>query len=205
MKHKITQDELGTHIDWELEGVSPEMIDWFWSNMEKCFLLWHPEEHEPLSWAIPPKHGNLLGAIHIAPQTWSDGRRQNLYIRFEDPQDVPEEVKQYVEYEHCMIVAGLGFGEESLKSTEILGYRVHQWQTSSVGVVGKSNAFGRKKLETHKEGLMWAKHAMTEISNWAVFLPDLYRLYQVVKNPLYNPFTDLRVRWINGNLIYLNM
>lgn len=20
------------------------MIDWFWSNMEKGFLLWHPEE-----------------------------------------------------------------------------------------------------------------------------------------------------------------
>jgi hypothetical protein len=31
----VTQDELGTHLDWELEGVTAVMIDWFWSNLEK--------------------------------------------------------------------------------------------------------------------------------------------------------------------------
>lgn len=60
-------DGVGINFRWSLEGVRPKLIDWFWSNMEKGFLLWHTEEHGPLSWAIPPEHGNLLGAVYIAP------------------------------------------------------------------------------------------------------------------------------------------
>lgn len=205
IEKSIHYDGFGTHLDWSLDGVKPEMIDWFWSNMEKGFLLWHPEEHEPLTWAIPPRDGNLLGAVHIAPQTWSDGVRQNLYIRFERFEDVPDKVKEYVDYEHCIIVAGLGFGEESLHTEEPMGYRIHQWQTSENGVIGKSSGIGRKKKEDQADGVVWAKHAHQEISNWGVFLPDLYRLYQVVKNPLYNPFCDLRVKSDNGQLQYKNM
>ena len=38
----IRQDEKGwTHIDWELEAVTPEMLNWWWTNMEKGFALWH--------------------------------------------------------------------------------------------------------------------------------------------------------------------
>lgn len=198
----IQYDGLGTHINWELEGVEPYMIDWFWSNMEKGFLLWHPEEHEPLTWAIPPKHGNLVGAVHIAPQTWSDGIRQNLYIRFESLNELADEILQYVVYDHCIIVAGLGFGEESLQTEEPMGYRIHQWEKSPNGVLGKSSGIGHRKKENKEEGIIWAKHAYTEISNWGVFLPKLYQLYKVVKNPLYNPFCDLRVERTGGRLNY---
>ena len=116
MEARVTQDAMGTHLDWEHEGITPRMIDWFWSNMEKGFILWHPEQHEPLNWAIPPKHGNPVGSIHIAPQTWKDGSRQNIYIRFEDFKDVPVDVKKYVIYEHCVIMAGLGWRGETLVS-----------------------------------------------------------------------------------------
>ena len=104
MIHDPTHDALGTHFDWSLEGVTPRMIDWFWSNMEKGFILWHPEQHEPLEWPVPPRHGDLRGAIHNAPQTWSDGRRQNLYIRFEHLEAVPAEVRSVIEHEHVIIV-----------------------------------------------------------------------------------------------------
>jgi len=193
MEYNIIQDALGTHIDWQHEGVTAKMIDWFWSNMEKGFLLWHPEEHEPLTWALPPKQGNLIGAVHIAPQTWSDGTRQNLYIRFEELAEVPDDVKQYIVYEHVMVVAGLGFGPESMVDPKPLGYRLHQWQKSDAGVVGKSTAIGKRKPETPEQGMVWAKHCIGEIGNWGAFLPQLYKLYQVVKNPAYNPYTDLTV------------
>jgi hypothetical protein len=114
LQHTVSHDSLGTHIDWRHEGISAHMIDWFWSNMEKGFILWHPEQHEPLEWALAPKHGDPLGAIHIAPQTWNDGRRQNLYIRFERLADVPPTIRDYIVYEHVMIVAGLGLGAECL-------------------------------------------------------------------------------------------
>ena len=122
MEHTISHDALGTHIDWQHQGITAREIDWFWSNMEKGFILWHPEQHEALEWAVPPKHGNLLGAIHIAPQTWSDGRRQNLYIRFEKLEAVAPEILNYITYEHVIVVAGLGLGEECLQQPDPMGY-----------------------------------------------------------------------------------
>jgi hypothetical protein len=89
MDHQVTQDATGTHLDWRHDGVTARMIDWFWSNMEKGFVLWHPTEHEPLTWVVAPQDGDPVGSVHLAPQTWSDGTFQNLYIRFEEPGDVP--------------------------------------------------------------------------------------------------------------------
>lgn len=186
-------DTKGTHLEWEHDGVTPKMIDWFWSNLEKGFILWHPEQHEALEWAVPPVHGNPVGSIHIAPQTWSDGRRQNLYIRFERLEDVPEWVREYIRYEHVVIVAGLGLGEEALKEANPMGYRIHQWEATDAGVRGMSSAIGTRKLETEAEGKVWAVHCGEEIGNWGVFLPELYRLYRVVENTKTNPYADLSV------------
>lgn len=199
---KLIQDDMGTHLDWQHEGVTPKMVDWFWCNMEKSFLLWHPEEHQPLTWAIPPKPGNPVGSVHLAPQTWSDGTFQNLYIRMEDPADVPVEVKEYVVYDHCVIVAGLGFGPESLEVEEPMGYRLHQWQKTDYGIEGKSSAIGRKKKETPEQGMVWAKHCLEEIGNWGVFLPTMYSLFRVVKNPEYNIQADLTVEGKGKDLRY---
>ena len=193
MTPRITQDDLGTHLDWEHDGITPRMIDWFWSNMEKAFLLWHPQEHEPLSWAVPVRPGNLVGAVHVAPQTWSDGTFRNLYIRFEDPAVLAPDIQERIVYEHCVVAAGLGFGPESLEEGEPMGYRVHQWEKTDGGVVGRSSAIGRRVPETPEDGLVWAKHCAEEIGNWAAFLPQLYRLYRVVERPEVNPFADLTV------------
>lgn len=193
MQHTITQDGTITHVDWQMEGVTARQIDWFWSNMEKGFILWHPEQHEPLSWPRPPVHGNPLGAVHNAPQTWDDGRRQDLYIRFERLEDLPDAVRDQICMEHVMVVAGLGLTEAEIATDDPLGYRVHQWQKTDAGVEGRATAIGRRKPETAASGLTWAHHAAQEIGNWEVFLPDLYRLYQVVTDPRRNPFADLSV------------
>jgi len=199
---KVKQDSMGTHIEWHHEGITPKMIDWFWSNMEKGFILWHPEEHEPLTWVIPPKHGNPIGSVHLAPQTWSDGTRQNLYIRFEALEDVPAEVKKYIVYDHCVVVAGLGFGPECLENPAPMGFRIHQWEKTDYGVKGKSSAIGWNKKETQEEGIIWAKHCYEEIGNWGAFLPQLYNLYKVVKNTKYNPFADLTLEVKGENAKY---
>jgi len=202
MKHTVSHDGRATHIDWEHEGVTARMIDWFWSNMEKGFILWHPEQHEPLVWAVPPKHGNPIGSIHIAPQTWSDGRRQNLYIRFEKLEDVGPEWRDYIQYEHVVVVAGLGLGEECLVKPDPMGYRIHQWQKTDAGVVGRSTAIGTRRKETVEEGKVWAAHNAEEVGNWGVFLPQLYNLYKVVTNTERNPFTDLSVDGRGRNARY---
>lgn len=193
MEHTISHDTMGTHIDWRHDGVTARMIDWFWSNMEKGFILWHPEQHEALEWAVAPKHGAPLGAIHIAPQTWSDGRRQNLYIRFERLEDIKPEIRDYIRHEHVIVAAGLGLGDECLVNPDPMGYRIHQWSKSDEGVVGKSSAIGTRRKETVEDGKIWAAHCAQEIGNWGVFLPRLYDLYKVVVDSGRNPFTDLSV------------
>jgi hypothetical protein len=201
----VTQDALGTHLDWAHAGVSARMIDWFWSNMEKGFLLWHPEEHEPLTWVVPPRDGDPIGAVHLAPQTWSDGRRRNLYIRFEALERVPLALRERVVYDHCIVVAGIGFGPESLDVDEPMGYRLHQWRSAGDGVVGRSSAIGAATPETPEEDLVWAHHCAQEVGNWGRFLPQLFGLYRVVTNPLYNPFADLSVAGVGATLRYVHV
>ncbi|MFT3906379.1 MAG: hypothetical protein QM718_08750 [Steroidobacteraceae bacterium] len=191
MKHRISHDTRATHIDWEHPGVSACMIDWFWSNLEKGFILWHPEEHEPLEWVIAPKQGDILGAIHNAPQTWSDGRRRDLFIRYERLEELPSLVSEYIEYEH--VVAGLGLERGCLAQPDPMGYRIHQWRSEGGGVIGRSSAIGTRMKEDEAAGKVWAAHCAQEIGNWAAFLPQLHTLYEVVKDPRRNPFADLSV------------
>lgn len=201
----VKHDSLGTHFDWELDGVTPRMIDWFWMNMEKGFILWHPEQHEPLEWPVPPRHGQPFGAIHNAPQTWSDGRRQNLYIRFERLEDVAPEMRDVLVYRHVIIVAGLGLSEDEMHHPEPLGYRIHQWEASDRGVRGRSSGIGHRRPEDAAAGKVWATHAAQEIGNWAVFLPQLYKLYQVVSDPRRNPFADFTVEGQGRAARYLHL
>lgn len=193
MEYIVTHDQLGTHLDWRHDAVTARMIDWFWSNMEKAFILWHPEQHEPLEWPVPVVHGNPIGAIHNAPQTWDDGRRQNIFIRFEKFADVPEHIRDVIIYKHVVICAGLGMDEESMRKPDPMGYRIHQWEATDFGVIGKSSGIGTRRKETVEDGKIWAAHCSQEIGNWGVFLPQLYELYKVVTNPKRNPFTDLSV------------
>lgn len=203
MEARVIQDEAGTHIEWAHDGVTARMIDWFWSNMEKCMLLWHPDQHEPLQWYAPPRHGSLVGSVHIAPQTWSDGTRQSLYIKMEDLRSLPKEVTGLVIYDHCYVAGG--YDEASIDGGRAFGYRLHQWQSTDAGVVGKSSALGGTKKETPEAGMVWAEHCIEEIGNWGVFLPQLYNLFRVVTNTSYNPFSDLRVQRRNGTVRYRYM
>lgn len=193
MEYTVSHDALGTHLDWTHVGVTAQMIDWFWSNMEKGFILWHPEQHEPMEWPVPVKNGNPVGAIHNAPQTWSDGRRQNLYIRFENFDDVPAEVRDVICYKHVIICAGLGMDEEAMAKGDPMGYRIHQWEATDAGVVGKSSAIGTRRKETVEDGKVWAAHCGQEVGNWGVFLPTLFNLYRVVTDVRRNPYADLSV------------
>lgn len=200
MDVRVTQDLAGTHIDWEHDGVTARMIDWFWSNMEKGMLLWHPNQHEPLEWYVPPKHGNLVGSVHIAPQTWSDGTRQNLYIKMEDPRTLPAEITGLIVYSHCYVAGG--YNEEIIDSGKPFGYRLHQWQSTDAGVIGRSSALSGTKKATPEEDLVWAEHCTQEIGNWGVFLPQLYNLFRVITNTNYNPFSDLTVETKDGTARY---
>jgi hypothetical protein len=203
----LRQDDKGwTHIDWELDSVTPRMIDWFWNNMEKGFALWHPIEHKAFYWAIPPQDGRALGAIHVAPQRWSDGTLIEPHIRFEDVATLPQDVADLVVYNHCVIAAGIALFKKDYKpDNSVVAYRVHQWEATDSGVRGQSSAVPMKDepLEGNRAAV-WAKHANEEVNYWGDFLPELYRLFTVVKTPEMNPFSSFKVDREGKNVRYVD-
>lgn len=180
-------------IEWELEGVTAKMLDWFWSNQEKCNILWHPEQHEPLVWGIPPIDKQPIGSVHIAQQTWGDGTRQNLYIQLRDVAEVEEKYHRYIVHDHVIAASCIGIGEQALHNPQPWGYRIHNWSPSDKGVIGQSTGLTFNTPDTSEQKRNWAEHAAHEVNNWEVFLPTLYHLYKVVKNPKWNPYADLTV------------
>ena len=207
MKSNVWQDANNwTHIDWELDDVTPKMINWFWSNMEKCDFLWHPNQHHDFEWFVSIKElGTPIGSIHIAPQTWSDGKPIKPYIRLEGLDNVPDKVKEIVKYDHVVIVGAISiFGENVKRDDPILAYRIHQWQKSDDGIVGMSSAVEIRKNDAN-DGLIWAQHASEEVGNWEVFLPDLYRLYKVISNRDIVPYYSFLVEGAGKNIKYKNL
>lgn len=198
---KVRQDEKNnTHVDWELEGVTPKMIDWFWANMEKGYYLWHPSEHEEFYWEIKPEGKKVMGTIHVAPQTWSDGERIEPHIRFEDLKDLSCDITDYIVYDHAIVVGAVCLKKEEYKPTlPVIAYRIHQWEKTDSGVKGISTCIG----ETREKGVIWSKHAGEEVGYWADFLPEIYRLYKVVKNPKVCPFYSLKVARKGNKVCYI--
>jgi hypothetical protein len=195
MKSNVWQDRNNwTHIDWELDGVTAKMLDWFWSNMEKGDSLWHPDQHMDFGWFLSPEEaGGPIGSIHIAPQKWSDGKMLKIYIRMEDFERVPAAMREVIKYDHCVIVSGISLtGIKVQRDDPAFGYRIHQWQKSDAGVIGMSSGIEVARNEADN-GLIWAKHATEEVSNWEIFLPRLYELYKVIKNPRISRYYSFKV------------
>ncbi|MDL2295078.1 hypothetical protein LJC60_10785 [Ruminococcaceae bacterium OttesenSCG-928-D13] len=198
MKAKITHEAPTlTHIEWELQDVTPHMINWFWCNMEKGDNLWHPNEHHDFSWmegySVKDKNG-FLGSIHIAPQTWGDGKDLNIYIRAERFGDVPDKLRAFIKYDHAIIAAGISMdGVDVDPAGPSLAWRLHQWQKSDGGVVGMSTGLTAEGYDVDS-GPVWAAHNVEEIGNWEVFLPTLYRLFKVITRPDISPYQDFLLK-----------
>lgn len=199
MKKEIKQDELGTHINWELDGVTAKMLNWFWLNMEKGDNLWHPNQHVGLSWMIDPREHGPIGSIHRAPQKWNDNKLITPYIRLDDVAKVPDHVRRVLKYKYAVVAVGFNLeGKEETYDPERSrkeAYRVHQWEPSECGVVGMSSA-----IPLHEEGdqyedsgLIWAAHGSEEVGNWEVFLPPLYTLYKVIDDPQICPYASFEL------------
>lgn len=197
----VRQDERdNTHIEWELEGVTANMLDWFWANMDKGFFLWHPTEHEEFYWAIPPVDDKVLGTVHVAPQVWGDGSRIEPHIRFENVAELGEDITDYIIYDHAIVVGAVCLKKEDYKEgLPVISYRIHQWEATDNGVRGISTCIG----ETREKGLVWSRHADEEVGNWAEFLPQIYKLYSVVKNTKVCPFFPLKVERSGKSLQYV--
>ena len=199
----VRQDDRGwTHIDWELDGVTPKMLDWWWTNMEKGFVLWHPIDHTDFYWHLKPEGNQALGAIHVAPQVWSDGTVIRPHIRWDDVATLDEGIKEIIVYDHAVVAAGISLTGENVKDDDPpVSYRIHQWEKTDFGIRGMSSAVPIEP-EPPEKGLVWAKHGGEEIGYFQDFLPVLYNLWRVVKNQEINPYFSFKIEREGQSLRY---
>ena len=60
----------GPAVQQFLPGVTAEMMDWFWANMEKCYYLWAPGSHKSFRWIKAPWKYGFVHSVHeiVEPQ-----------------------------------------------------------------------------------------------------------------------------------------
>jgi succinate dehydrogenase/fumarate reductase flavoprotein subunit len=165
----------------ELVGVTPEMIDWWWVNMEKGYPLWEPTDHKSFIWEVPPPVGGYLGAIQIAEEKMGPMPAMKIRIRWDDPDSCPIPGI----YEHAIVASGVDL--EGKVGAMIL----HEWEKSPHGTRMRSTMrFPGPVPPGFAE--IWKAHDRAEVSTFPKFLPDLYRLWQAVKDPSINRQCSLR-------------
>jgi succinate dehydrogenase / fumarate reductase flavoprotein subunit len=175
---KVEKKHLPTDVvvESELPGVTPEMLDWWWVNMEKGYPLWEPDDHGSFVWEVPPGPDTHIGAIQQVEEKLHDGPVMKIRIRWDDPDTCPVPT----EYDHVLVAAGIIPPED-----KVLGYVVHEYEATPYGTKLRSTSRIMMPLPP-QAGINWGLHSKSEASHFPKFLPDLYRLWQSVKNPAIN-------------------
>ena len=172
----------------ELEGVTPEMIDWWWVNMEKGYPLWEPNDHKSFVWEVPPPVGGYLGAIQIAEEKMGPMPVMKIRIRWDDPERCP--IPRI--YEHAIVASGID------SEGKVRAMILHEWEKSPRGTRMRSTMrfLGPVPADLPE---IWKMHNRAEVSTFPKFLPDLYRLWQAVKDPTINRQCSLKLKKIVSN------
>jgi hypothetical protein len=152
-------------IDHEIHGVTIEMIAWWGTNMDKGYPLWHPQDH--ISYTTVPDNYD----VGIVKERIGDGPVLELRTKLSDVSEIPNLPIVYTDY---VIVGGMKGN-----------YLIHQYETTYYGVRGRSimhreEGMPRQFVETFR------KHCTEEIGRFSEFLPQLWKMWQVVKDPEIN-------------------
>ena len=147
-----------------LSGVTPEMIDWWWDNIDTTdrYKLWHPEDHKSFQWEISPKDGHI-GAIHRVDENLGE-LPTTLRIRWEDPNTSPIPI----EYNHALLGCILDHNDNPTN------WVLHEYELIENGTKMRSTfrlpvAIPKPFIESLR------KHNKEEMGEFVNFLPTLFK------------------------------
>lgn len=146
----------------EIQGVTPEMIDWWWDHIDTTerYKLWHPGDHHSFAWLISPANGHV-GAVQRIEESFGDVSAPPIEIRWEDSSTAT------AEYAHVLLASSTMQG---VPAADLM----HEYEEAPFGT----------RLRTHfhfppgaPEEFIKAlyQHNKEEMCNFSAFLPDLYR------------------------------
>jgi hypothetical protein len=202
-------------VDHIIPGVTTEMLDWWWVNMEKGYELWCPDEHKGFRWEIKPPLGGHIGALQIATESIDYGPVIDLPIEWVDPNLGTPEHKDFWTYGHLLTA---GSTRPGMPPWVMLS---HQYEAIPGGCKMRScmhvppgmppGGPGPKpgeKLPPHPSGKKpsgggWYAHNIAEVSTFKGFLPALWGIWQTVDDPAINRKCSLKIKKEGSKIIYI--
>jgi hypothetical protein len=191
MPEKVAQGWfIGIDEEHDIPNVTPAMIDWWWDNMEKGYPLWHPTDHKSLTWEVAPADVGHVGAIQINQQRREGGFPKSR-TRWEDVSACPVPIL----YEH-VLVGATRLGPDNKPG----GYLVHQYEAASYGTHHRFTTVSPQPRAQEQVGAVQTglTHPAFEALQWSQFLPEMYKMWQMVKDPAVNVPCNLKVKKLSG-------
>lgn len=188
-----------------LEGVTSEMMDWFWANMEKCYYLWAPGSHKRFNWVKAPGEYGFLQSVHMI----SESVGEDIPVFGGSGIEIHRLGLDYFPFTQALshVIAEGTFNDLG----EFVDMTVHMWDDCEGGARHITAAVASTTCQEppHFVKEMLAEdpdakivppsatdHAEYEASRWPVFLPTLYRLWEGHPDLSQNVQCNLEVRKI---------
>ncbi len=201
-------------VDTVIHGVTAEMLDWWWVNLEKGYELWYPDEHKAFKWQVKPPLDGHIGAVQIATESIDYSPVRDIRIEWVDPNYGTQEQKDFWTYEH-LLTAGSSGSQPGIPPGVNLS---HQWEAIPGGCKLRScmHRFGGPPPgeiplgppSPHPSGKKptgggWGAHSKAEGGAFKNFLPVLWWLWQAVPDPAINRQCSLKIKKQGSKIIYV--
>ena len=187
-----------------LPGVTAEMLDWFWANMEKGYYLWAPGSHKRFSWVKAPSAVGMNKSVHMIAESCAKGVAVFGGDGIEVHRLALEEFFPFTDCLQHVICEGV-LNEKN----ELVDSTVHMWENAPGGInhitatvtntkCSEPPAFVKKLLAENPTVKVVPNYATDhedyEASQWPVFLPKLYELWKNHPDPSQNVHCCLEVK-----------
>ena len=201
-------------VDHIIPGVTPEMLDWWWVNMEKGYELWCPDEHKGFRWETKPPLGGHIGAVQIATESIDYSPVSDIRIEWVDPNLGTQEQKDFWTYEHLLTASATSAQSGTQPRVELS----HQWEAIPGGCKMRScmHQFRGPPPSNLPNGLVpphpsgkkpsgggWRAHNIAEASTFKAFLPALWGIWQAVLDPAINRHCSLKIKKEGSKITYI--
>ena len=187
-----------------LPGVTAEMLDWWWANMEKGYYLWAPGSHKSFRWLKEPWKYGLVHSQHMISETFAVdapvfGGNGMIINRLDmDLFPLTDALKH--------VICEGTYNE----SGELADETIHMWENIDGGcnhvkikIMNRSakeppifiKEMLMEDLDQAKEmlGTDRSWHGEYETARWPVFLPKLYHIWKDHPDPSQNVHCNLEI------------
>ena len=164
-----------------IAGVTADMCDWWWGNLEKGYDVWAPGEHYGFDWLVPPCEVGYEGSVE---SSYEFDPHHPLVLTRLNMKEFP-----FTEcYGHCWI-SGCMLGP-------VQTYLVHMYEDTEGGILWRSVQFMTRENASVMASMRdqmpdLASHMEYESGRLNVVLPPLYQLWSNHPDPWQNIRFDL--------------